>query len=75
MICKAFDKQTIVDNYIGEFLVKFSSDMRRTFKDNYGKQVEFIYKKPEWLPVLNDFIDIGDKCFGKVLMTFALFRK
>lgn len=29
----------MLDNYIGEFLVKFSSDMRRTFKDGNGVEV------------------------------------
>ena len=33
MICKVFDKEHISDNYIGEFLIKFSSDMKRTFRD------------------------------------------
>ena len=77
------------DNYLGEIFIPFSSEMRKSFVDKINnedsmslksksdkdkKLIDFIYRKPEWYPVLNHFIDIGNKCCGKVLMTFAIFR-
>lgn len=39
------------------------------------ERIEFIYQKPQWYPIINQKVDIGDPCFGHVLMGCALFKK
>lgn len=76
LICNVFDVDpNSRDNLIGNFMIKLSKNKRRRFQGKEGRKVDFIYLKPQWYPILNDKVDIGDPCFGHVLMGCAVFRK
>ena len=79
LICNVYDEDEgfrgIKNNLIGECLVKISRKMNRKFRITYSKKIDFIYCKPKWYPIINKKVDVGDPCFGHLLMGCALFRK
>lgn len=60
-------------NLIGNFMVYLSKKHKRKYQ-GVNKKIDFLYQKPQWYPILNDNVDVGDPCFGHVLMGCAVFR-
>lgn len=55
-------------------MIKLSKTYKRKYQ-GLTKKIEFLYYKPRWNPILNDKVDLGDPCFGHILMGCAIFRK
>lgn len=55
-------------------MVKLSKKNKRKYQ-GFNRKIDFLYQKPQWYPILNEKVDIGDPCFGHVLMGCAVFRK
>lgn len=55
-------------------MVKLSKKKMRKYM-GCNRKINFIYQKPEWYPITNEKVDIGDPCFGHVLIGCAVFRK
>ena len=55
-------------------MVRLSKKNKRKFKGIKNK-VDFLFQKPKWYPIINEKVDIGDPCFGHILMGCAVFRK
>ena len=76
LTCTVYDaEKSGKDNMIGEMMVKISRKMQRKFKCANGKKIPLIYCKPKWYPILNKKVDIGDPCFGHLLMGCAFVKK
>jgi len=75
LICNLYDiEENARDNLIGNFMIKLSKIQKRRFK-GYRKKFDVLYQKPQWYPIINEKVDIGDPCFGHVLVGCAVFRK
>lgn len=75
LICNVYDVDyNSRDNLIGNFMIKMSKKNRRRYQ-GINKKFDFIYLKPQWQPIINQKVDIGDPCFGHILMGCAVFRK
>lgn len=76
LVCTVYDSESSQkDNLIGEFMIKFSRKLLRKFKVGFERRINFLYSKPKWHPIINKKVDVGDPCFGHVLLGCALFRK
>lgn len=50
---------------------------KNLIKDSFGKQIgsyDFIYEPPQWYYMINPHIELGNNMFGKILLSYAIFR-